>query len=283
MNDVNLKEQIVIPMSSGIDMQFHLIKAGSFHMGSRGEYADEEPIHTVHISNPFYLGIFPVTQEQFAVWTNEQKIDHKNGFAGNPKHPAENMDWMQAATFCEWLNAKYGEYIPKRFLVGLPIEAQWEYACRANTETEYYTGDGEAALARAGWYDGNSGRTTHAVGSPDKEPNQFGLHDMHGNVWEWCRDYWDKDAYKIRMDGCVDPETTVATEDEQLRVVRGGSWNIIARNCRSANRFGGWPGVRDRSLGFRVCLFSGPIPGSQDSKAEPVPGDGARRDDAAES
>jgi sulfatase modifying factor 1 len=143
---------------------------------------------------------------------------------------------------------------------GLPTEAQWEYACRAGTETEYYRGDGEATLAEAGWFDGNAGGVTHPVG--ELAPNEFGLYDMHGNVDEWCCDAWDEDAYKKRVDGTTDPE--VSTEDvsdaNPVRVFRGGSRGAIAWICRSAIRSGGRPDVRERYQGFRVCLVPGPVP-----------------------
>jgi formylglycine-generating enzyme required for sulfatase activity len=156
---------------------------------------------------------------------------------------------------------------------GLLTEAQWEYACRAGTETEYYTGDGETALAEAGWYSGNSGNGTHLVG--EKKENQWGLYDMHGNVWEWCRDAWDGDAYKKREDGVADPEVTAKDPGKETprRVLRGGSWADRAVWCRSSLRFRGRAG-RFRFYGFRVCLVCSPVaePGGGEAgpgKAEP--------------
>jgi formylglycine-generating enzyme required for sulfatase activity len=142
---------------------------------------------------------------------------------------------------------------------GLPTEAQWEYACRAGTETEYYTGDGEAALAEAGWYDGNSGGQTHPVG--ERKENQWGLYDMYGNIGEWCRDAWDKDAYKKRVDGAEDPEATaeyVGEQDDPRRVSRGGSFHSEADLCRSSARDWWGADVRGSLIGFRVCLVRSP-------------------------
>ncbi len=271
-------------------MNFRLIPPGEFRMGARGEYRDEEPIHRVRITRPFYLGTTPVTQEQFAVWTRSKRIKHQNGFPSQPTHPAENMDWNQAVAFCDWLTKSCLKQarlrgLPNDYVAGLPTEAQWEYACRAGTETEYHTGDGEAALAEAGWYDANSDGTTQPVGG--RADNAFGLFDLHGNVWEWCRDAWDEFAYAKRVDGVCDPE--VMEDDvggENLRrVVRGGSWLDSAWSCRASCR--GWwgPGYRGGCQGFRVCLFPGPVPTDQQTGAssEPASGDVARRQAAAES
>lgn len=250
-----LDESLIIPLDDEINLEFRLIPAGSFLMGSRGNDRDEEPIHHVQISRSFYLGKFPVTQEQFKVWTEQAGIGHKNDFAFNPQHPAESMDWHQATAYCDWLTIHYGEKFPSGYIAGLPMEAQWEYTCRADTETEYYTGDGEAALASAGWYGGNSEGGVHPVGK--KTGNLWGLYDMHGNVWEWCQDAWNATTYKRRPNGISDP---VCFSDEQdvSRVIRGGSWFGSPDDCRSALRYWGRPFNRRRDWGFRVCLSPDP-------------------------
>jgi len=144
--------------------------------------------------------------------------------------------------------------------ITLPSEAQWEYACRAETDTEYSSGNGPGALDKVGWYEANSGGRTRAVGG--KAANDFGLHEMHGNVWEWCRDAWDELAYRRRerYDGVADPEVTEAMvgKPDPDRVVRGGSWVDWAWFCRSALRIRRRPDNRGGSQGFRVCLFPGP-------------------------
>jgi len=213
----------------------------------------------------------PVTQAQFALWTGSKAYDewcqkrgqterHSNEFAGNPEHPAENVTWHEAVGYCAWLSTQWEAGVPGDLAAGLPSEAQWEYACRARTDTEYCSGDGPGALDKVGWYDGNSGGRTRAVGG--KAANAFGLHDMHGNVDEWCRDAWYESAYRRRerYDGIADPEVTEAMvgEADPDRVVRGGSWIGRARYCRSAFRFWRWPDDRGRFQGFRVCLFPGP-------------------------
>ena len=256
MSHIHTLDEPVIVLARGVTVQFRRIEPGEFRMGARSERPSEEPVHRVRITVPFYLGIFPVTQAQFAIWTESAGTEHKNHFAGHANHPAENLDWDQANTFCEWLNAEHGQQFPG-FAARLPTEAQWEYACRAGTETEYYTGDGEAALTRAGWFgeDWDNG-STHPVGG--KDPNAWGLHDMHGNVWEWCQDVWDEYAYQRRVDRIGDPIGVMDGSEDPVRVVRGGSWGYAARGCRSAVRDWGRPGSRGRGTGFRVCLVPGP-------------------------
>jgi formylglycine-generating enzyme required for sulfatase activity len=259
-------------------MAFRLIPAGKFRMGSRGYNPNEEPVHEVEIPEPFWMAETPVTQAQFALWTEAEGIDHKNHFAGRPDHPAENMDWRQAVSFCDWLTRTKGAQFPDGFrLACLPTEAEWEYACRAETETEYYTGDGEAALAEAGWFgeDWDSG-STHPVRL--KKANGFGLYDMHGNVWEWCHNEWDDTAYRGHEDGAPDSGAVARAKHwkaglasmvkpGESRVLRGGSWYDTAWYCRSAFRYWSRPDGRGRNGGFRVCLVLGPSHQTDSQKA----------------
>lgn len=243
---------IQIRLSDRVSISLARIRKGSFEMGQRGEYADEEPVHRVVISSDFYLSVYPVTQAQFAA-THRM---HYNSFPGKPDHPAESMNWHEAKAFCAWLNGLPDSGIPDGYVADLPTEAEWEYACRAGTTAEYYTGDGEGVLKSAGWFDQNSGRATHPVG--ELEPNKFGLHDMHGNVWEWCLDAWDDQAYRKRVSGASDPR--VESENKHsLRVIRGGSWDFSARYCRSAYRYRRRPDGRYGNQGFRLGLFPGTL------------------------
>ncbi len=269
---VGLKPLLIPLPNSAISMFFQPIPAGSFRMGSYKD-ADEQPVHLVTIPAPFFLGTFPVTQEEFAVWTRENLPEHQNRFSGNPRHPAENMSWFEAMGFCQWLNQE--ATLPPGYFAILPDEARWEYACRAEERNdgsivspEYYSGNGAAALDRAGWYAGNSGDSTHPVGAPDKEPNRWGLGDMHGNVWEWCLDLWDEDAYRKNTGVVFEiPEfPLVGTGERGFRVYRGGSWYITAVGCRSAIRVGNPPGYRDGNLGFRVCLVPGSGGGAREQE-----------------
>ncbi len=278
---------------SEVSMIFRRIPAGEFRMGQRGGDSDEEPVHRVAIAQDFWLGETPVTQEQFAVW----RPDHQSHCAGRPHHPADSVTWNEAAEFCEWLQTTCEEQLPPGMKTArLPSEAKWEYACRAETETEYWSGDGEAALAAVGWYDEDfDAGSTHAV--KEKAGNGWGLYDLHGNVWEWCSDVWDARAYRKRVDGWEAREWKSEDADEDaeywsdedrkaegpLRVVRGGSWCHSAWDCRSAIRFRRRPSARDWFLGFRVCLArSLPANQSRTAKAEPAPVGGAGRQAAHE-
>ena len=251
-------------------MTFCWIPPGEFRMGSRYEYPDEQPVHRVEFEQGFWLGRTPVTQRQYALCFP----DHDNGFPNKPNHPAESMTWNDARQFCDWLTE---ERLPtsesSKCIADLPTEAQWEYGCRAGTETDYYTGDGEQALARAGWYSGNANGRTHEVWQPGREesdfkiPNAFGLFDMHGNVDEWCRDVYVEHAYRhgAARYGHVEPPGVDAPEgDNGPRVIRGGAWDCHPRDCRSAFRDWSHPGIRYHVRGFRVGLFPGPsCPGAE--------------------
>ena len=242
-------------------------------MGSRGYYADQEPIHTVIIPQDFWLAETPVTQTQFEVWTKIAGIEHKNRFVGHHEHPAENVDWRQANAFCAWLTQSPASRLPPSFpRACLPTEAEWEYACRAGTESEYYAGDSAAALAEAGWF-GESYEQGRTRPVREKRPNPSQLYDLHGNVWEWCHDKWNHLAYRQHVDGSPDPgfklrrrEWRIGLEAMKsygdLRVLRGGSWVVSARFCRSAYRIRGEPHARKKFSGFRVCLIRDPVPSS---------------------
>ena len=200
---------------------FRRIAAGTFRRGARGKFPAEEPIHRVVIAEDFYLGEFPVTQAQFAAWTetedyaawfreNAEMIretspgkvaePHANHFPDKPNHPAENVTWWEARGFAEWLNRSRA--LPPGWRADLPSEAQWEHACRSGTETAYWSGDDDADLARVGWYGGNAGGETHPVGAfGPAGANPWGLSDLHGNVWEWCLDYFDARRYRKAVEG----------------------------------------------------------------------------------
>jgi formylglycine-generating enzyme required for sulfatase activity len=198
----------------------------------KSSYEYEKPAHDVTLTNPYYVGKYEITQEQY------QQImgNNPSRFKGRDL-PVETVSWDDAQEFCKKVSEKTGS------VVRLPTDAEWERACRAGTKTTYNTGDLEADLDRAAWYDKNSKNTTHPVGQ--KTPNAWGVHDMHGNVWEWCADWFE--TYK--SDPAVDPQ---GTAQDQGRVLRGGSWSLFPWYCRSAVRFGRFPGARGNVIGFRV-------------------------------
>ena len=224
---------------NSIGMEFVLISAGTFWMGSadddKATDSDEKPRHEVTISRPFYLGKYPVMQAQW----EEVMGNNPSRFKGADR-PVENVSWEEAQAFIAKLNASEGH---DRYR--LPTEAEWEYACRAGSETKYSFGDDAGELGKYAWYSGNSGRKTHPVGQ--KQPNIWGLYDMHGNVEEWVQEW--KGEYSAGA--AVDPQGPEAGE---RRVLRGGSWNYGAEGCRSAHRIRFRPGYRADYYGFRLAL-----------------------------
>jgi formylglycine-generating enzyme required for sulfatase activity len=162
------------------------------------------------------------------------------GFDQTDDHPVVNVSWNDATAFCDWLSRQEGQEYR------LPTEAEWEYACRAGTTTRFSFGDDDTALGESAWYSANSGNQTHPVG--EKRPNAFGLYDMHGNIWEWCSDWYSADYY--RRSPADDPRGSEAAED---RVFRGGSWGVEPRLARTAYRGRGAPEYRCHFLGFRLA------------------------------
>jgi eukaryotic-like serine/threonine-protein kinase len=245
-------------ITNSIGMKLKLIPAGKFLMGSpkdeKGRYDDEGPQHTVEITRPFYLGVYPVTKGQFAAFVKDAGYQTEAEQAGekqtwqNPgfekydqsdDDPVTLVSWNDAVKYCGWLSKK------EKKTYQLPTEAQWEYACRAGTTTAYSFGDDPKDFGDYAWYINNSGDHTHPVGG--KKPNPWGLYDMYGNVFQRCQDgygpYPSADS--------KDPQYTNKTDD---RVERGGSWNGIPGQCRSAFRLHGAPGNRYNIIGCRVCL-----------------------------
>ena len=200
----------------------------------------EKPAHPVTLTTPFYMGKFTVTQEQYQVFIGANPSQFKG-----KDIPVETVSWDDAQAFCKKLTEQTKQTIR------LPTEAEWEYACRAGTTTTYHSGDSEADLARAAWYNGNSKNTTHPVGQ--KEPNSFGLYDMHGNVWQWCQDQWDENYYsKSPAENPQGPDQSAGA----VRLLRGGSWSNDPVYCRSAYRYWYAPINRSYGLGFRVVVPS---------------------------
>jgi len=228
--------EILKTLRNSIGIEFVLIPAGTFQMGSNDSdvYESEKPVHTVRMTQPFYLGKYEVTQGQWqAVMGNNPSM-----FTGDPNRPVEQVSWDDVQAFIRRLNSREGAATYR-----LPTEAEWEYAVRAGTTTRWSFGDDASQLGRYAWYDGNAGRQTHPVGQ--LQPNPWGLYDMHGNVWEWVQDWYGQYASGT----AENPEGPSSGAD---RVNRGGGWDSTARFCRAVHRSGDAPGFRFVSLGFRL-------------------------------
>ena len=285
---LDLPAQRTIDLGDGLKLELVLIPAGSFIMGDNDGLDDEKPSHAVTISKPFYLGRCEVTVEQFRKFVdatgyvtdaekgtgfqgafgwdretmdfkmNEEYSWQNTGFAQSDNHPVLNVSWNDAMEFCRWLSTKEG----KAFR--LPTEAEWEYACRAGTTTRYCHGNAPEGAEKVGNVADAAFEVQfpelkgvikasdgHAYTSPAGSflPNPFGLCDMHGNVWEWCADWYDTEYYaKSPANDPGGPATG------QERVYRGGGWFNCARGCRSASRSASQPENRNLTLGFRVSM-----------------------------
>ncbi len=221
-----------------IKLEMIAIPAGEFMMGSN-ESDNEKPIHPVKLKE-FYIGKYPITQAQYQAIMGE----NPSRFKGE-NNPVERVSWNNAQEFCQKLSAKTGKQYK------LPSEAQWEYACRAGSKTKWCFGDDESQLTNYAWYRDNSQNQTHPVG--EKKPNNWGLYDMHGNVWEYCEDDWHKNYQNAPNDG-----KPWIDNSSKYPVQRGGSWFNLPNNCRSASR--NILLARDDFFdddGFRVVCVSG--------------------------
>ena len=217
-------------LGGGVTMKMVLIRPGKFMMG------DGKDRHEVTLSRPFYLGVTEVTQTQYEAVMGTNPSHFKGA-----THPVEMVYWNEAAEFCNKLSEK------TRRTFRLPTEAEWEYACRAGTETAFSFGDDPSALGEYAWWGRNSAETTHPVGR--NKPNAWGLYDMHGNVWEWCADWYD--AYP--KGPVTNPSGPAAG---RYHVLRGGSWSYVDADCfQCAFRlyYDPAPSLRNFNYGFRCA------------------------------
>ena len=250
-------------LGNGVQLDMVLIQGGSFEMGSpedeESHQSRESPKHSVMVPT-FLIGRYPVTQKQWrtvAQNINQVNIDLKPepAYFSGEQRPVERVNWHQAVEFCNRLSEKTGR------LYRLPSEAEWEYACRARTTTPFHFGEtvtDELANydARQVYGRGLAGKYRSETTSVEEfnAPNNFGLCDMHGNVWEWCEDVWH-DNY----DGApVDGSAWVEGGKSNRRILRGGSWIYNPENCRSAYRVDHFPDFDLNHIGFRVvCAVRG--------------------------
>lgn len=239
-------EQIPEFIENSIGVRMKLLPAGTFTMGDDLSDSFQRPAHRVTLSRPFYLGVHEVTWAQWKrvmdSLPNEREADD---------HPAESVSWQEVVTFCEKLSALPEERKAGR-VYRLPTEAEWEYACRAGTITKFSYGDYQADFGEYGWFEKNASighnsprPATHPVGL--KKPNPWGLHDMHGNVAEWCSDA----PYRYTAAAVTDP---TGRAEESSRIMRGGSWRKRAGYGQSAYRLSGGTWTKSDEIGFRLAL-----------------------------
>jgi formylglycine-generating enzyme required for sulfatase activity len=275
------REEAEKSFTNSVGMKLVLIPAGKFQMGSpddEAEREDKELVHEVTISRPFYMGAYEVTQAEYARVVGGTQVDgNRNplnngarfrGEKGSADYPMENVQWDQAAEFCKRLSALAEEKKAGR-TYRLPTEAEWEYACRAGSTTPFHHGkslSGKQANFNGNYPYGEAPkgpylRRTCKVGS--YKPNAWGLYDMHGNVQEWCGDWYDPDYYKKspKADPKGPEKGVVPTGyknrntpgvGQWYRVIRGGSWMDEARGCRCAYRFRAMPNEPYQLIGLRV-------------------------------
>ena len=206
-------------------------------MGSELGFADEKPPHQVTITRPFYISISQITQQ------NWLSVMHSNPsrFQQNKNHPVEQVSWLDVQMFINRLNEQSGTHSAYR----LPTEAEWEYACRAGTSSNFFFGNDANMLVEYGWYKANSLETPHPV--KQKKPNSWGLFDMHGNVWEWVQDFH---SYYVSKD-LIDP---LSSTQGAFRIVRGGSFRDTSEIIRSFSRKKWESSFRNDDIGFRVVI-----------------------------
>ncbi len=226
------------------------LPGGWFTMGDKDEV--DAKLHEVFVSS-FYIDKYPVTQEEY------QRVmgENPSRWKGN-KNPVEQVSWSKAARYCNAcsrleglqpcydLNTWECDFDADGYR--LPTEAEWEYACRAGTKTPYFFGNDMSKLQNYAWFDNNSGKKPRPVGQ--KQPNPWGLHDMYGNVWEWCNDFYQVDYYQESPE-----ENPKGPKTGDTRVVRGGAWKFSAENCRSGYRYNEDPAYSDVCFGYDIYGF----------------------------
>jgi formylglycine-generating enzyme required for sulfatase activity len=250
-------------ITNSIGMKLALVPAGTFTMGSPADEpgrADDEAAHPVEITRPFHMGVYHVTQEEYTKvvgknpswFTRSGSARMKVRDVETGRFPVDNVSWRDATQFCARLtdlDAKAGE----RRTYRLPTEAEWEYACRAGTTTPFWSGAAlgadranfDAAFPYGGAARGVSLARPCPVGS--YPPNKLGLYDLHGNIWHWCQDWYDRGYY-----GRGPAKDPAGPDRGTSRVIRGGSWCVGGRECRAAYRGNEAPNFQDGTIGFRV-------------------------------
>jgi serine/threonine protein kinase/formylglycine-generating enzyme required for sulfatase activity len=240
-----LQEELSIPVGDGIEILLVYIPSGEFQMGSSlddSNRREEEYVrHNAIIDRGFYISKYEITQAQYTTI-----MAHNPSAIVDPMLPVDSVSWHETKQFCAKLTSKLSSLGYVRFR--LPTEKEWEYSCRAGTQSAYCAGEGERALIKVAWYcqvGSESANRTKPVGQ--FEPNRWGIYDMHGNVWEWCEDLYVKHLISEE----VDPNSLGSSP---CRALRGGSWNMDPSYCRSASRLGEQPQIKRNDIGFRIVM-----------------------------
>jgi formylglycine-generating enzyme required for sulfatase activity len=243
-------KHLEVDLGGGVKMKLVYIEPGKFRMGSPKEEQgrqDNEVQRQVEITKGFFMGVFEVTQDEYEKVMGNNPSEFKGA-----RLPVEQVSWDDALEFCKRLSTKEGKTID------LPTEAEWEYACRAGSTGPFHCGN-SLSSKQANVYShypkdaavkGSFLEKPAPVGS--YEPNAFGLHDVHGNIWEWCKDWYKDDYYKESP--LQDPQGPKTESGSLGRVRRGGSWGYPAEYGRSARRDNSAPSYRGNIVGFRVVV-----------------------------
>jgi len=242
---IDEKSNQVVEEGRGLDVGYPRPEIGRY---------PNELLRQVHLSREFWMSAFEITQAQYESIVGENPSSNAKG----PNLPVENISWNDAREFCLKLNQKHPP--PKGYLYRLPTTAEWEYACRAGSQGPYagtrrgdlrQAADYLETLDEFGWFSNNSDNVTHPVG--EKKPNAFGLHDMHGNVWEWCLDHVEQNKARM-LESCQPGVTDPLWLEGDWRALRGGCFSVGFNRCRSAYRGANAPEVRREDRGFRIVL-----------------------------
>jgi len=251
--------------ANGVQIPLKYIQGGTFQMGATRDpevsYGDELPVHQVGV-NAFQISQYEITARQYCAYLNDRDIKSNGRYQdvlyidildpdcpvryagsqfvpekGKGKYPVSEVTWFGAHAFCEWMGGR------------LPSEAEWEFAARGGSKSNNYKYSGSDKLDEVAWYKGNSRGHAHPVGQ--KVPNELGLYDMSGNVWEWCHDWYGFDYY-----GSSPEENPMGPSEGSSRVMRGGAWNMDGWNCRVSNRSSKSPGITYNYYGIRLLIPS---------------------------
>ena len=253
-------DTVTILLPGDVPLELVRVPAGSFRMGSpdteRSRWSDEGPVHTVTIGYDFYMGKYEVTQGQWLAVMGTSPGGYTWDYGEGANYPAYNVSWEDAQSFITSLNAHITATGQGPATLRLPSESEWEYACRAGTQTRFHFGDSlgvedycedDGVRSQYMWYCGNN-TTDGSKPVGGLLPNGFGLYDMSGNLWEWCEDWWHDDYTGAPADGSAWVSPTASH-----RVFRGGGWGYYAQYCRSALRNYRAPSDRDSGIGFRLA------------------------------